>query len=170
MSRLEQRAVIRCLTLKSLSVGEIATELQSVHGTDALKYSTFSKWRLHFQDGPDDLFDLARSGRPYRSDPAAPIQSWLEKFPFIWWKVLCRKLKIGKAICLRVLHEDLHLEKFNLHYVPHSLGVDQKRSPVELSRELLQTLEQHQQYEFEHILTGDENLFFLNIFIRRTGP
>jgi transposase len=75
MSSPEQRAVIRCLTRKSLSVSEIATELQSVYGTDALKYSTFSKWRLHFQDGSDDLFDLTRSGRPSRSDPAAPRQS-----------------------------------------------------------------------------------------------
>jgi hypothetical protein len=34
---------------------------------------TVSKWRLRFQDGPDGLFDLARSGRPARSDRAAPI-------------------------------------------------------------------------------------------------
>jgi hypothetical protein len=56
MSRLEQRMVIRHLTLKSLSIAENATELQSVYGTDALKYSTVSKWRLHFQGGSDDLF------------------------------------------------------------------------------------------------------------------
>jgi transposase len=48
MSRLKQRAVIRYLTLKNLSVAEIASELQSVSGTDTLKYSTVSKWRLRF--------------------------------------------------------------------------------------------------------------------------
>jgi hypothetical protein len=48
MPRLEQRAVIRYLTLKNLSVAEIAIELQSVSGTDALKDSTVSKWRLRF--------------------------------------------------------------------------------------------------------------------------
>jgi hypothetical protein len=67
-----------------------------------------------------------------------------------------------------VLHNDLHLEKFNLRYVPHSLEADQKRSRVELSQELLQILEQDQQYEFEHILAGDES-GFLNIFIIRAG-
>jgi transposase len=71
MSRLEQRVVIRYLTLQDLSVAEIATELQSAYGTDALKCSTVSKWRLHFQDGSDDLFDLARSGKPFHSDLAA---------------------------------------------------------------------------------------------------
>jgi hypothetical protein len=42
MSRLEQHALIRYLTLQNLSVAEIATELQSVYGTGALKYSTVS--------------------------------------------------------------------------------------------------------------------------------
>jgi transposase len=153
-------AAIRYLTHKNLSVVEIATELQSVYGTDALKYLTVSKWRLRFQHGSDDLFDLARSGRPSRSDFAAPIQSLLQQFPFISCKVLCRKLKIGKATSLRVLHDDLHLEKFNLPSVPHSREADQKWPPVELSRELLQILEQVRQYEFEEILTRDERWFF----------
>jgi transposase len=166
MPRLEPSAVIRDLTFKNLSVAEIATQLQGVYGTDALKYSTVSKWRLRFQEGSDDRFDLVRSGTPSRSDLEAPIQLLLQQFPFISCKVLCRKLKIGKATYLRVLHDDLHLEKFNLRDVPHSLEADQKRSRVKFSRELLQILEHNQQYEFEHILTGDESCF-LNIFIIR---
>jgi hypothetical protein len=80
----------------------------------------------------------------------------LQQFSFISCKVLCRKLKIGSATCLRVLHDDLHLEKFNLCCVPHSREADQKRLRVELSRELLQIVEQDQQYGFERILTGDK--------------
>jgi hypothetical protein len=106
---------------------------------------------------------------PSHSDLRASIQSLLQQFPLISCKVLCCKLKIDKATCLRVLHDDLHLEKFNLRYVPHSLEADQKRLMVELSRELLHMLEQNQQYEFEHILTADESCFFLNIFIIRAG-
>jgi hypothetical protein len=84
----------------------------------------------------------------------------MQQFPFISCKVLCRKLKISTATCLYVFPDDLHLEKFNLRDVPHSLEADQKRSRVELSREFLQILEQDQQYEFEHILTGNERWFF----------
>jgi hypothetical protein len=40
MYRLEQGGGIRYLTLKNLNVAKIATELQSVYGKDALKYST----------------------------------------------------------------------------------------------------------------------------------
>jgi hypothetical protein len=160
MSRLEQRVVIRYLTRKNGSVAEISSELQSVYDTNALKYSTVSKWNLRFQDASDDLFDLGRSGSPSHIDLAAPIQSVLQKFPFISYKVLYRKLKIGRTICLHVVHDDLYLEKFNLHSVVLSLAADQKRSRVEPSRELLQILEQDQQYEFEHILRGDESWFF----------
>jgi hypothetical protein len=74
MSRFKKRAVIRYSTLENPSVAEIAIELHSVYGTDALKYLTVSKWRLCFQDGSDDLFDFAHSGRPSCSGPAAPIQ------------------------------------------------------------------------------------------------
>jgi hypothetical protein len=56
-----------------------------------------------------------------------------------------------------VLQDDLHLEKFNLRYVPHSVEADQKQSRVELSRELLSILEQDQQHKFEHILIRDES-------------
>jgi hypothetical protein len=68
------------------------------------------------------------------------------------------------ATCLRVLHDNLHLEKLNSRYVPHSLEADQNLSRVELSRELLQILEQDQQYEFEHIFTGDKSWFFFEYF------
>jgi hypothetical protein len=78
-------------------------------------------------------------------------------------------LKIGKATCLRVLYDDLHLEKFHLRHVPPSVEADQKRSRVELSRALLQILEQDQQYGFEYILTRDESWFLLNIFFIRAG-
>jgi hypothetical protein len=113
---------------------------------------------------------LARSERLPRSGLTAPIQSLLQQFSFISWKVLCRNLKFGKAPCLRVLHDELHLEKFNLRHVSHSQEANQKPPRVELSRELLQILEQDQQYEFKHLLTGDESRFFLNIFIIPAGP
>jgi hypothetical protein len=54
----------------------------------------------------------------------------LQQFPFISCKVLYRKLKIGTATCLHVLHDDLHLEKFILRRVPYSLEADQKQSRV----------------------------------------
>jgi hypothetical protein len=59
-----------------------------------------------------------------------------------------------------VPHDDLHLEKVNLCSIPHSLEADQKWSRVEVSRELLQILEQDQQYKFEYINRGRKLVFF----------
>jgi hypothetical protein len=63
-----------------------------------------------------------------------------------------------------VLHDNLHLEEFNLRYVPHSLKANQRRWRVKLFREPLQILEHDQQYEFERILTGDKSWFFFDYF------
>jgi hypothetical protein len=63
-----------------------------------------------------------------------------------------------------VLQDNLHLAKFNLRYVPHSLEADQKPSRVELFRKLLPILEQDQQDMFERLLTGDECWFFSEYF------
>jgi hypothetical protein len=146
MLRLERHAMIRYLTLKNLSVAEITIELQTFVWYECTEVFGGLKVENAFQDGSDNLYDLARSGRPSHSDLAAPIQSFLQQFPFISSKVLCCTLKIGKATCLRVLRDVLHVEKFNLRDVPHSLEADQTRSWVELSRVLLQIPEQVQQY------------------------
>jgi hypothetical protein len=132
------------LTLKNLSATESATKLQCVwHGCterlDGLKVE------FRFQGGSNDLFGFAPSEKPPRSDLAAPLQSLLQKFPFISCKVLRDQPKISKATCLPVLHDDLHMEKFNLRSVLYSPEADQKRPRVDLSQELLQILEQDQQ-------------------------
>jgi hypothetical protein len=56
-------------------------ELENIEGRkDRVKQllNEVSKWRLHFQDALDELYDLARSGRPSRSDLAAPIELLLQ--------------------------------------------------------------------------------------------
>jgi hypothetical protein len=42
---MEQRAVIRFLTLKCLRASAIATEFKSVHETEVIVLSTVKKWR-----------------------------------------------------------------------------------------------------------------------------
>jgi hypothetical protein len=72
--------VIYYLTLKNVSVAEMAIERQDVYGTDALQYATVSKWRLRFQDGSDGLLDLARSEMPSRSDFAVLFSHYYSNF------------------------------------------------------------------------------------------
>jgi hypothetical protein len=42
-------------------------------------------------------------------------------------KVLSRHVRIGKAMCLRILQEKIGLKKFHLRWIPHALSINQKR-------------------------------------------
>jgi hypothetical protein len=158
---MEQRAVIRFFTLKGLKAKEIRTELESVNGREALARSTVKKWRKRVQEGRTDLINDRRPGRPVTHDPVEAIQSMFTERAFLSCKVLCRHLRIGKAICLRILHNDFGLTKFHLRWIPYILLEDQKTERVTCSRQLLATLEQQQPMDFEHIITGDESRFYL---------
>jgi hypothetical protein len=85
------------------------TEGHCVYGKAALKYWTVSKKKLRFQDDSDDLFDLARSGRPHRKDLAVLIHTLSRQFPFSLGSLFCHRLKIGKAACSHMFHNVLHL-------------------------------------------------------------
>jgi transposase len=138
----EQRAVIRFFTLKGLKAKEIRAELESVYGPEALALSMVKKWRKSFQEGKTDLIDDRRPGKPVTHDLAEAIQSMLAERPFLWCKVLCWHLRMGKTTCLRILHNDLGLIKFHLHSIPDRLAADQKSERVSYSRQLLTILEQ----------------------------
>jgi hypothetical protein len=124
---MEQRAIIRFLTLKGLKAREIRAELESVYGPEALARSTVRKWRKRFQEGRTDLIDDRRPGRPITHDLAEAIQSMLAERPFLSCKVLCWHLRIGKATCLRILHNDLRLTKFHLDWFPHAYSRPEER-------------------------------------------
>jgi hypothetical protein len=56
----EQRAVVRFLTLKWLKSGQIVTELEAIYGSDSLTVATVKKWSNGFRQGRTDLFDNPR--------------------------------------------------------------------------------------------------------------
>jgi transposase len=91
-----ERAAIHFFTLKELKAREIDTELESVHGPEALTLSTVKKWLRRFHQGRTDPFDDLTSGTPLRNDLVGAIGSMLEERPFSSFKVLCRQFRIGK--------------------------------------------------------------------------
>jgi hypothetical protein len=66
--QMEQRAVVRFLTLKGLKTKEIEMEITNVHGDEALQIYTGKKWQTRFLQGRLQLGDGSRSGRPANSD------------------------------------------------------------------------------------------------------
>jgi histone-lysine N-methyltransferase SETMAR len=159
---MEQRAVIRFLSLKGLKARDIQAELQSVYGPEACQLTAVKKWRTRFMQGRTDLFDDPRSGRPLTHDLAEAISSMLGERPFSSCKVLSRHFRIAKATCLRILHDKLGLKKFHLRWVPHSISSNQKSERVSYSNLLLAALEESRQTGFERLITGDESWFYIS--------
>ena len=158
---MEQRAVIRFLTLKGLHAGAIVAELRCVYKEDALALATVKKWRKRFVEGRTSLCDNPRSERSLSNDLAEAIASMLREKPFASCKALCLQFRIVKTTCLRILHDNLGMKKFNLRWVPHALNSNQKAERVTLSHEILAVLESNRRNSFRSVITGDESWFFL---------
>jgi hypothetical protein len=91
----------------------IHIELESVYAPEALVRPTVKKWQRRFHQGRPDLFDSPSSGRLLTNNRARAIHFMLEEKPFSSCKVLCHHFRIGKATCLRILHDGLGL-KFSI--------------------------------------------------------
>ena len=63
-SKVEYRAVIRCLYLKGKTGKEIHSELADVYGSSAPSYAQVKFWVGEFECGRTSLEGEARSGRP----------------------------------------------------------------------------------------------------------
>jgi hypothetical protein len=61
---MQQRAIVRFLTLKKLFARDITSELQGISGREALFLSAVKVWRKRFANGRITMEDDSRSGRP----------------------------------------------------------------------------------------------------------
>jgi transposase len=139
----------------------IVAELRCVYKEDALALATVKKWCKRFVEGKTSLCDDPRSGRPLSNDLAEAIASILREKPFASCKVLCRHFRIAQTTCLRILHDNLGMKRFNLRWVPHALNSNQKAERVTLSHEILAILESDRRNSFRNVIIGDESWFLV---------
>jgi hypothetical protein len=107
---MEQRVVIRFFTLQTLKAKNIQTDLELVDGPEAFALPTVKKWRRGSQQGRTDLFGHRRSRKLVMNDLGETISVLLAERAFSSCDVLCRHLRVGKATCLRILHEKLGMK------------------------------------------------------------
>jgi hypothetical protein len=100
--------------LKKLKARVIYIELDPVDGPEVPILPTVKKWRRRFHQRRMYLFDDARSGRPIANDLAGAIGSMLEERPFSSGKRLYRHIRIGKVICMGIIHNRVALKRFHL--------------------------------------------------------
>jgi hypothetical protein len=112
--------------------------------------------------GRTDLFDDPRSGRPLHNDLADPIRAMIQEFTFASCKHICTRFRLVKRLCLYILHNVLHLKKFNLQWVPHSLDDAQNAEQLSLSTDFLRVIKENQKNGFAQVRTGDELWFYFD--------
>jgi hypothetical protein len=76
---MEQRTVIRFLTLKGLRASATAAELMSAYETEALVLSTAKKWRKRSAEGRTSLYNDPRCGRSLTNHSAEAISLMLKE-------------------------------------------------------------------------------------------
>jgi hypothetical protein len=157
---MEQRTVVRPFTLKGLSPRNIHTELESLYLDEVLCLYTLYKWQERFMQGRTELFNDLRSGRSLQNDRPDALRFMIQELPFTSCKCLCSDFRLGKPICLGILHEVLRLQKFNLRWVAHSLGDAERAECFSLSTDLLRILQENQKTGFAHLMTDDESWFY----------
>jgi hypothetical protein len=78
-------------------------------------------------------------------------------------------MDVSPATGLSRLHNSLGTKDFHLRWVPPQLADDLRQVTVAKGGELLRALEDQQQTQFHHIITGDESWFISNISTPHNG-
>jgi hypothetical protein len=110
---MEQRAVIRFLTLKGLHASAIAAELKVINEPEALALYAVKKWRRRFAEGRTSRYDDPRRGSPFINDIndlAEGISFILKERSHFSCKILCQHFRIAKGSCLRIIYDTLGMK------------------------------------------------------------
>jgi hypothetical protein len=108
---MEQRVVVRFLTLEKPSAKGINAELGCVYGHESLCLSALKKWRKRLANRRITPEDGPRSGRPPQSDVSESLRALIEESPFISCRRMRQKLPTAKTTYLRILHENIGFRK-----------------------------------------------------------
>jgi hypothetical protein len=112
--------------------------------------------------GRTELFDDLRSGRSLQNDLADALRAMIQEFSFTSCNYLCINFRLAMSTCLHILHDVLHLKKFNLQLVLHSLDDAQKVERMSLSTDISRVLKEDQKNGFTQVITGDESWFYFD--------
>jgi hypothetical protein len=121
---MEQRTVIRFLTLNGLHVSGIAAELKLVSEAEACAISRVSKWPKRFAEGGTSLYGDLKCEKFLINDSAEAISSMLKDRPYLSCKVLCRRFRIAKRTCLQILHDTPSMKKGHFRSVFRALDTN----------------------------------------------
>lgn len=158
--KLQQRSVIRFLFLRGMKPKEIQGELVAAYGNPPVPLTTIYYWVKKFGNGETSVCDYERSGRPRIFGLLEQIKSLMVEDPYVSAREMSVSCGVDKNTVVRVLREDLDMQKVNFRWIPHTLTDELKATRVRIGCEMLNILESSRKWW--DIYTGDETWVYLN--------
>lgn len=163
MEKIEYRAYIKTRALLGISATEISNELEQVHGDQAPKYRTVSKWVALYKEGRDGFEDDPRSGRPITVHTKANIElvrAIIEENPHASFDILEEETSINRFTLGEIIHNSLGLRKLASRWIPHQLTNNNRKVRVKACIENLNKFKEGK-WRLCDVITGDESWFYL---------
>ena len=158
---MDQRSICLFLEMKGLSARAIHNELIAVLGSEAVAYSTVTKYlrlRKHPNDFAETVFIESIKEENF-IDQAITLA--LNEEPFASIRQIARKTLLPRSTIFRHLTLSMGFVMKHLRWVPHNLSDDQKQMRVDKSNDLLQLLNSMKHHSWKNIVTLDESWFYL---------
>ena len=159
---MDQKSIVLYLRMKGMSLEDIHSDLVTTLGTDAVAYTTVTKYArsasfVPKKDGPPN--------EPTNVEPdlvGHAILAALAEHPFSSVRELSRRTCLPRSTVHRHLTHSLGFRVRHLRWVPHFLTAEQKQMRVTMSRELLRVLSVQRARQWHDIVTLDESWIYLS--------
>ena len=157
-TRENQRYYIWVCWKNDKGADDIHRELVTAEGSKALSKRTIYRWIEAFEAGQSSIEDAPRSGRPREAVTPSNIniiEDLINNDPHISIESIQEVISISTGSIETILHNEISVKKVCAKWVPHVITDENKRKRVEISRQLLEYLDNG----FQNIITGDEAWF-----------
>ena len=138
--KIQIRSVIRFLSTKGKTGEDIQLELLSAFGSPLVPLNTIYFWVKKFKTGTISVEDEERVGRPRIEGLAEMITRELENDMYLSARELANILNVCKNTIIKVLKEDLKMNKVNFRWIPHILSDELKQKRVKIAKNMLNTM------------------------------
>src|SRR6266536_6390215 len=135
--KIEQRSVIKFLTLEKNAPKEIHERLVVVYGESAASCSTVKVWSSRFKRGILSLEDDRRSGCPISAvtdENILKVEQMLMNNRSLKTLEIATDLGISKQSVLTIIHDKICTSKVSLRCVPRMLMPMHKQTQSEMSK------------------------------------
>lgn len=137
---------------------QIQQELQVAERSHAVSLASIYRWFEAFESGKNSVEDDSRSGRPQETstpENIAKVDDLIGDDPHMTITAIEENLGISRGSIRNILHNELNVHKICKKWVPHVLTDENKKNRVEISKQLLEILDNG----LKNIITGDETWF-----------